>query len=174
MVREKEHGTLEQLMVSPLRSAELFAAKLIPTIVVVPLLSLLALYGIVQGVFQTPIRGSVALFYGVSVIYVFSTASFGLVIAVASRTIAQAMLLLLLIMYPMVFLSGAFTPPENMSLGMRYASLLSLMRHYIDLGFQVLFKGNGVAYVWHDILGIFALGALMFGCSIQRFRRLFG
>lgn len=172
MVREKEHGTLDQLMMSPLRPAELFIAKLIPTVTLVPLFSLLALFGVVQGVFQTPIRGSVAFFYPVSVIYVFTTASLGMMIAVLTRNIAQAMLLLLLIMYPMLFLSGAFTPPESMAPWMQYASLLSPMRHYIDFGYQVLFKGNGILDVWHDILGILALGSVMFGFAVQRFRQL--
>ena len=82
------------------------------------------------------------------------------------------MLLLLLILYPMMLLSGAFTPPESMGPFMRYASLVSPVRHYVDFGYQVLFKGNGLAYVWPDVLGILALGVLLFAISIRRFARL--
>ncbi len=57
---------------------------------------------------------------------------------------------------------------------MRYASLISPMRYFMDFGYQVLFKGNGFAYVWHDILGIAALGSAMFGLSMWGFRRLYG
>lgn len=174
MVREKEQGTLEQLLVSPLRPAELFAAKIIPTVVVILLLSPLSLFGIVGGVFGTPLRGSVLFFYAVSVLYIASVASLGLYIAMLARNLAQAMMMLFLILFPMLFLSGATTPPESMAPWMRYATLISPMRYYIDFGYQVLFKGNGLAYVWRDILGMLVLGGLMFGFSVARFRRLLG
>ncbi|HCO42745.1 MAG TPA: ABC transporter permease [Gammaproteobacteria bacterium] len=174
LVREKEHGTLEQLLVSPLRPAELFAAKIIPTVVVVLVLSPVSLFGIVGGVFGTPLRGSVLLFYAVSVLYITSVASLGIYIALLARNLAQAMMVLFLILFPMLFLSGATTPPESMSPWMRYATLISPMRYYIDFGYQVLFKGNGLAYVWHDILGMLVLGGLMFGFSVLRFRRVLG
>jgi ABC-2 type transport system permease protein len=172
MVREREHGTVEHLLVSPLRPAELFVAKVIPVVVVVPLAALGSLFGIVHGVFGTPIRGSVALFYGVSVLYVFAMASLGLAIAGVAKNLGQAMMMLLLVLYPMMLLSGAFTPPESMGPLVRYGGLLSPVRHYIDLGYQVLFKGNGLADVWPDIAGILILGLVLFAISIRRFARL--
>ena len=172
MVREREHGTLEHLLVSPLRPTQLFAAKIIPVVTLVPLAALASIFGIVHGVFGTPIRGSVALFYGVSVVYVFAMASLGLAVAVVARTLGQAMLLLLLVLYPMELLSGAFTPPESMGVVMRYASLISPVRHYVDFGYQVLFKGNGLAYIWPDVLGILAVGIVLFIVSIRLFARL--
>jgi ABC-2 type transport system permease protein len=172
MVREREHGTLEHLLVSPLRPAELFAAKIVPVVVLVPLAALGSVFAIVHGVFGTPIRGSVALFYAVSVVYVFAMASLGLAIATVARNLGQAMLLLLLILYPMMLLSGAFSPPESMGPLLRYGGLLSPVRHYVDFGYQVLFKGNGVAYVWPDIAGILLLGVALFAVSIRRFARL--
>jgi ABC-2 type transport system permease protein len=172
MVREREHGTVEHLLVSPLRPAELFAAKVVPVVALVPLAALGSVFGIVHGVFETPIRGSVALFYAVTVVYVFAMASLGLAIATVARNLGQAMLLLLLVMYPMMLLSGAFTPPESLGSLMRYASLLSPARHYVDFGYQVLFKGNGLADVWPDIAGILALGVALFALSVRRFARL--
>jgi ABC-2 type transport system permease protein len=172
MVREREHGTLEHLLVSPLRPWELFTAKVVPVVILVPLAALGSVFGIVHGVFGTPIRGSIALFYAVSVVYVFALASLGLAVAMLARNLGQAMLLLLLILYPMMLLSGAFTPPESMGPFMRYASLVSPVRHYVDFGYQVLFKGNGLAYVWPDVVGILALGVLLFTISIRRFARL--
>ena len=171
MVREKVYGTLEQIMVTPLRPMELFIAKIIPTVVVVPLFSTLALFGVVQGVFDTPIRGSLLLFYCVMAVYVFSVSSLGLLVAVFARNIAQAAMILFLIMFPMLFLSGAMTPPESMATWMKYTSLLSPMRYFIDFGYQVLFKGNGIQYVWRDIVGIFVLGTVMFSLSVWRFRK---
>jgi ABC-2 type transport system permease protein len=172
MVREREHGTLEHLLVSPLRPWELFAAKVVPVVALVPLAALGSVFGIVHGVFGTPIRGSVALFYAVSVVYVFALASLGLAIAMLARNLGQAMLLLLLILYPMMLLSGAFTPPESMGPWMRWIGLVSPVRHYVDFGYQVLFKGNGLAHVWPEVAGILALGVALFAISIRRFARL--
>ncbi len=173
MVREKVYGTLEQLLVSPLRPMELFVAKILPTVAIVVVLSFISLFGVVHGVFHTPIRGNLLLFYGVMAVYVFSVSSLGLLVAVFASNLAQAMMMLFLILMPMMFLSGAFTPPESMSPWMSYASLISPMRYFMDFGYQVLFKGNGFAYVWHDILGIVALGSAMFGLSMWGFRRLY-
>jgi ABC-2 type transport system permease protein len=171
MVREREHGTLEHLLVSPLRPLELFAAKLSPVVALVPLANVASVLGIVHGAFQTPIRGSLLLFYLVSVVYVFAMASLGLGIAVVARSLGQAMMLVLLLLYPMTLLSGAFSPPESQGSLMRAASLLSPVRYYVDFGYQVLFKGNGIAYVWPDVLGILALGVALFLVSVRRFAR---
>jgi ABC-2 type transport system permease protein len=172
MVREREHGTLEHLLASPLRPGELFAAKVVPVVAVVPIAAVASVLGMVHGVFDTPIRGSVALFYAMSVVYVFAMASLGLAIAMVARNLGQAVLLLLLVLHPMQFLSGAFTPPESMGLVVRYLGLLSPVRHYVDFGYQVLFKGNGLADVWTQIVGVLALGLALFGLSVQRFARL--
>jgi ABC-2 type transport system permease protein len=172
LVREKERGTLEQLLVSPLRPAELFAAKIIPSVIVVLVLSPLSLYAIVHGVHGTPLRGSVLLFYAVTILFVFSISSLGLALAVIARNLPQAMMLMLLTLWPMMFLSGAMTPPESMTAWLRVLSLISPMRYFLDLGFQVLFKGNGLAYVWHDVLGIVVLGSGLFAFAVWRFRSL--
>lgn len=172
LLREREHGTVEHLLVSPLRVSELFTAKVIPVVTLVPLAAVASVFGMVHGVFQTPIRGSVALFYAVTVVYVFAMASLGLAIAVLARNLGQAMMMLLLILYPMTLLSGAFSPPESMGLVMRWVSLLSPVRHYVDFGYQVLFKGNSLAYVWQDVVGILALGVALFVLSARRFARL--
>jgi len=173
VVREKERGTLDQLLVTPLRPAELLAAKVVPTLVLVLVLSFLSLVGIIGGVFGTPLRGSLMLFYLVTALYVFAVSNLGIAMAVIVRNIAQVMMLLILILFPMLFLSGARFPPETMEPWLRYLSLISPMRYYIDFGYQVLFKGNGFAYVWHDVVGMVVIGAVTFGFSIVRFRRLF-
>ncbi len=172
LVREKEHGTLEQLLVSPLRPAELFAAKIIPSVIVVLVLSPLSLFAIVHGAHGTPLRGSILLFYAVTTLFVFSIASLGLALAVVARNLAQAMMLMLLTLWPMMFLSGAMAPPESMTPWLKVLSLISPLRYYVDLGFQVLFKGNDLAYVWHDVLGIAVLGGALFLFAVWRFRRL--
>lgn len=171
MVREKEYGTLEQLLVSPLRPGEIFLAKIIPTIVIVLSLSFLSIFLVLKPIFNVPIRGSLILFYSVTAIYVFAMSSLGIAIATVARNLPQAMMIMLLILAPMLFLSGAWTPPEAMTPWVQWASHISPMRYFIDFGYSVLFKGNGLAYVWQDIVGIMVMGILLFGFSIWWFGR---
>lgn len=171
LVREKEHGTLEQLLVSPARSIEIFLAKIIPTVLLVLGLSLLSFLLVLRPVFHVPIRGSLGLFYAVAALYVFAMTSMGIAIAVVARNLAQAMMIMLLILQPMIFLSGAWNPPEAMSPWMRWLSLISPLRYFIDFGYGVILKGNGISYVGWDIAGIVILGSALFGFSIWWFER---
>ncbi len=173
MVREKERGTLDQLLVSPMRPAELFVAKIIPTMVVVVIGCAVALGLMVHLVFHVPVRGNLLLFFSVLLVHVFAVSSLGLYLALLANGLGQAMMLLLLVLFPMMFLSGAFTPPESMVPWMRYGSLLSPLRHFMDFSYQVVFKGNGIAYVWKDILGILGVGFAVFMFSVRRYLRLF-
>jgi ABC-2 type transport system permease protein len=171
MVREKEYGTLEQLLLSPANPSEIFMAKIIPTVMLVLPLSSLSIFLILKGTFHIPIRGSLVLFYAVTAIYVFTISSLGIAIATVSRNLAQAMMTMFLVLMPMLYLSGAWTPPEAMSPVVRVLTLLSPMRYFIDFGFNVLFKGNGFFYIWPDIIGILIMGVLLFSFSKWWFHR---
>lgn len=173
LVREKEYGTIEQLLVTPARTWEIFFAKITPTIFAVGVLSFLSIFFVIKGIFKVPIRGSLFLFYPVMLFYVFTMSSLGIAIATVARNLAQSMMLMLVILTPMLMLSGAWTPPESMQPIMQYLSLVSPMRYFIDFGYSVLFKGNGIKYVWHDIVGIVFLGVILFGFSVYRFRKTF-
>jgi ABC-2 type transport system permease protein len=107
------------------------------------------------------------------IFYVFTMSSLGIAIATIARNLAQSMMLMLVILTPMLMLSGAWTPPESMHPIMRYLSLISPMRYFIDFGYSVLFKGNGIRNVWDDILGIVIIGEILFAFSAYRFRRSF-
>ena len=171
LVREKEHGTLEQLLVSPARAFEIFLAKIVPTVIVVLGLSVLSFLLVLEPSFHVPIRGSLVLFYSVSALYVFAMTSMGIAIAVVARNLAQAMMIMLLILQPMILLSGAWNPPEAMSPWMRWASMISPLRYFIDFGYGVLLKGNGLTLVAQDIGGICILGIGLFTFSLWWFRR---
>jgi ABC-2 type transport system permease protein len=171
LVREKERGTLEQLLVSPARPVEIFLAKIIPTIVVVLVLSAFTFLLVLVPVYHLPIRGSLPLFYGVTALYVFAMTSMGIVIALIARNPAQAIMIMILILQPMIFLSGAWNPPEAMSPWMRGFSLLSPLRYFIDFAFGVILKGNGLGVLIWDVVGISVLGGVLFALSLLWFKR---
>ena len=171
LVREKERGTVEQLLVSPARPIEIFLAKIVPTIVVVLILSACSFRLVLIPAFHLPIRGSLLLFYSVMALYVFAMTSMGIAIAVVARNISQAIMIMILILQPMIFLSGAWNPPEAMSPWMRWISFLSPLRYFIDFGFGVILKGTGLrALIW-DVAGIAVLGAVLFAFSLLWFER---
>lgn len=171
LVREKERGTVEQLLVSPVRPVELFFAKIVPTIVLVLGLSAFSFLLVLVPIFHLPIRGSLVLFYSVTALYVFAVTSMGIAIAVVARNLSQAIMIMILILQPMVFLSGAWNPPEAMIPWMRTISLLSPLRYYIDFAFGVVLKGNGLSVLVGDVAGIAILGLALFLFSLAWFER---
>jgi ABC-2 type transport system permease protein len=171
LVREKEHGTLEQLLVTPARPIEIFLSKIIPTVVLVLGLSTLSFLLVLEPVFHVPIRGNLLLFYGVAALYVFAMTSMGIAIAVVARNLAQAMMLMILILQPMVFLSGAWNPPEAMSPWMRWISLISPLRYFTEFGYGVILKGSGLQLLIWDVVGIVVLGTILFTFSLAWFKR---
>jgi ABC-2 type transport system permease protein len=171
LVREKEHGTLEQLLVSPVRPIEIFLAKIIPTVILVLGLSTLSFALVLKPAFQLPIRGSLSLFYAVAALYVFAMTSMGIAIAVVARNLAQAIMLMILILQPMIFLSGAWNPPEAMIPWMRWLSLVSPLRYFTDFGYGVILKGNNLSMVIGDIVGIAVLGSILFSFSLAWFKK---
>ena len=171
LVREKERGTVEQLLVSPVRPIEIFLAKIAPTIVLVLLLSMFSFALVLVPAFHLPIRGSLLLFYSVTALYVFAMTSMGIAIAVVARNLAQAIMIMILILQPMIFLSGAWNPPEAMSPWMRWISLVSPLRYYIDFAFGVVLKGNGLRVLLGDVAGIAVLGSVLFVFSLLWFER---
>lgn len=173
MIREKEYGTIEQLMVTPARSVEIFLAKIIPNVLVVIPLSVVGLYGILKGVFGLPIIGNIFLFYVVMTLYVFVMSSLGIQVALIAKNLPQVIMIILLLLIPMILLSGAFTPPESMSTWMRRFGLILPMRYFIEFAFGVLLKGNPVSYVWPSILGLVVMGAGLFISSMLSFYKHF-
>ena len=171
LVREKERGTVEQLLVSPARPVEIFIAKIVPTIAFVSVLSACSFALVLVPVFHLPIRGSLPLFFGVTALYVFAMTSMGIAIAVVARNLSQAIMIMILILQPMIFLSGAWNPPEAMIPWMRIVSLLSPLRYYIDFAFGVILKGNGLSVLWGDVAGIAVMGVVLFGFSLAWFER---
>lgn len=174
MVREKERGTIEQLLVSPLSPVQIVLPKIVAMTAVILACMTLSLVVILGFIFHVPIRGSLTLFYTVTTLYVFANAGLGLLVATVARTLAQVGLLSLLILAPMILLSGSWTPPEAMPAWLGAATLASPMRHYIEATFGILLKGAGVEVLWDTFLWMAAIGSSLFTFGIWRFRRQFG
>ncbi|HBT04003.1 MAG TPA: ABC transporter permease, partial [Thermodesulfobacterium commune] len=162
-----------QLLITPVKTWEVFLAKIIPTVVVIGVLSLFSLFIMVKGVFKVPIKGSIVLFVAVTCLYVFAMSSLGIAIATIVNNLSQAMMVIIVILVPMLMISGAWTPPEAMHPVIRSLSLFSPMRYYLEFGYGVLLKGVEIEYLWKDILGISAVGGVIFLLSALRFRKSF-
>ncbi|RLA47104.1 MAG: ABC transporter permease [Gammaproteobacteria bacterium] len=170
-VREKERGTMEQLIVSPLTSLQILLPKVISMTLVILLGTAVSLFLVLEPVFHIPIKGSLPLFFAVTALYTVATSGLGLYIATMSRNLAQAAMLAILILMPMIFLSGAWTPPEAMPAGLRQAMYLSPLYYFIEMGYGILLKGAGLDILWDELLGLTLLGIVVFSFGVWRFRR---
>ncbi|MGV8075307.1 MAG: ABC transporter permease [Syntrophobacteraceae bacterium] len=173
MVREKERGTVEQLLVTPLSPFQIMFPKVLSMAVVILAGTALSLFGILKPCFSVPCRGSLYLYFGITLLYVFATAGLGLFISTIARNLGQAGLLAITTYGPMIFLSGAWTPPEAMPEFLRLLMLLSPLHYYIDASFGVLLKGADLSLLWDSVLGISVLGAVLFGLGMWRLRGQF-
>ena len=170
-VREKERGTIEQLAVSPLSPFQVLFPKIAAMGLAVLTGTAISLFFVVLPAFHLPIRGSLTLFFTVTALYVFATSGLGLFIASLSRNLAQVVMLVILIMMPLILLSGSWTPPEAMPRGLRWAMQLSPLFHYIELGYGILLKGAGASLLRVPLLALAAEGFVIFGFGMWRFRR---
>lgn len=174
MVREKERGTVEQLLVSPLSSFQIMFPKVLSMTTVILIGSAISIVFVIKGIFHIPIKGSMTLFFAITTLYVFTTAGLGLFISTVARNLAQVGMMTVLVFVPMLFLSGAWTPPEAMPSWMRAVMYVSPLHYYIDTGFGIMLKGAGIRALWDEILGMALLGSIIFGMGMWRFRKQFG
>jgi len=169
IVREKEAGTIEQLMVTPVSVMELFVAKTLPTLAI----CLLAVFPslLVARAFDVPMRGDLAPFLLITGIFLVSAISLGVLIASVTRTLQQALLVSFFGLFPVMFLSGTIVPVESMPRALQIASLASPLRHYMEAILGVFLKGAGLAQLWPQMLALLAIGAVLFAAALVAFRR---
>ena len=171
LIREREHGTLEHLLVMPLTPAEIMFSKVWAMALVVLLASILSLYFVIKGLLGMPIAGSVPLFILAAALMLFSTTSLGIFLGTVARTMPQLGLLMLLIIMPMQMLSGGATPYESMPEAVQYIMLGAPTTHFVRIAQAILYRGAGFETVWPNFVMIFALGAVFFSASLLVFRR---
>ena len=174
LVREKERGTIEQLLVAPLTPFQIMASKVLAMILVMLAGTALSLFGIMQPFFGVPARGSLLLFFALTALYAFTNAGLGLITATFARSSAQVGLLIMLIVLPIVMLSGTHTPLESMPVWLQEVMRISPMRYFIVMSYGILLRGAGLNILWDSVLAMAAIGAVLFVLGMWRFRRQFG
>lgn len=173
MAREREMGTIEQLMVSPLRPLELVIGKTLPY-VVIGLLDVVVVLVAGHFLFGLPVRGSLLVLFLAVLLYLLTSVGLGLLISTFSRTQQQAMLTTMFILMPAIILSGFFFPIASMPTWARALTMLNPIRFFLAILRAILLKGSGPAALWQDTLPLFILGVLIFTGSLLRFRKRLG
>jgi len=173
LVREKERGTVEQLLVSPVTPFQIMFSKVLAMTAVLLLSTAVAVYGVLRPVFGVPMKGSAGLFFALTALYSVTTAGLGLFAATITRNQAQVGMMSLLVVAPMLLLSGITTPFEAMPPWVQSVMALSPLRYYIQVTYGILLKGVGAAVLWKSILAMAVLGGALFGFGVWRFRRQF-
>ena len=170
VVREREKGTLEALVVSPIRRWELLLGKIVPNLLVAYGQMTMALV-VAHVFFDVPIRGSLLLLYGLSAIFMFGTLGVGIFVSAASRTVPQAMQLSFLTFLPSIYLSGLLFPIEGMPPGAQILASVIPLTYYLRVVRGIVLKGIGLDYLWPQVLPLLIFGAIVFSLSILRFRK---
>lgn len=170
IVREREIGTLEQLLVSPVRPWELIAGKTLP-FAVIGLVDLVVVTAIALVWFGVPFRGNYLLVLGASLLYLFSGLGVGLLISTVSSTQQEAFMTTFLFYMPTMLLSGFLFPVHSMPALFRWVTLANPMRHYLDILRATFLKGVGLDVLWPQLTALTLLGIVIFGSAIARFRK---
>ena len=171
VVREKEIGTLEQLIVTPLQSWQLIVGKLVP-FVVIGMLDTLLIVMLTRFIFGVPLRGSLALLMVLTFLYLLNTLGLGLLVSTLVRTQQQAMMFCaFLLMVPMIYLSGLIFPIANMPVGFQYVSYAIPVRYYANVLRGVFLRGSGIDVLWPEAVILTAMGATLLAMASLRFRK---
>lgn len=170
LIREREHGTVEHLLVMPVTPFEIMASKVWSMGLVVLLAASFSLTVVVEGILRVPIQGSIPLFLAGTALQLFATTVLGIYLGTVARTMPQFGLLLMLVLLPLMVLSGSFTPRESMPVGIRDLMLLTPNTHYVLLAQAILYRGAGLDVVWPQFVSLAVIGAVLFALSLARFR----
>jgi ABC-2 type transport system permease protein len=172
VVREREHGTMDHLLVMPVTPFEIVMSKVWANGLVITVAVGLSLTVIVRTLLGIPVAGSVALFLAGVMIYLFFATAIGIFLATVARTMPQLGLLYLLVATPMNVLSGSNTPLESMPRVLQIVMQASPSTHFVSFAQAILYRGAGLDVVWPEFLAVALMGGLFFGLAVLRFRRV--
>ncbi len=174
LIRERERGTVEHLLVMPITPKEIMLSKVWSMGLVVLLAASVSLIFVVQGALHIPIQGSVLLFLCGASLHLFATTSMGIFLATIARNMPQFGMLLMLVLLPLQMLSGGMTPRESMPEFLQNIMSIAPTTHFIELGQAILFRGAGIEVVWTSFVWLLAIGSVFFMFSLRRFRQTIG
>ena len=171
LLREREHGTIEHLLVMPLNAFQIVIAKIWANGLVILIAFTLSMLLVVNNILDIPIAGSKLLLLLGTASYLFAAAAIGIFLGTIAQTMAQFALLVLMVIIPMVMLSGGLTPIESQPDIIQPLTWLLPSRHYMEFSQAVVFRGAGFDLVWPQLTIIIALGVAFFIASLALFRR---
>jgi ABC-2 type transport system permease protein len=173
LIREREQGTVEHLLVMPVVPAEIMLAKILANGIVILVATALSLAFVVEWWLQVPVAGSRLLFLGGACFYVFTVAALGIALGTVASTMAQFGLLSIPVLLVMMLLSGSTTPLESMPVWLQHLmQLISPTPHFVIFAQDVLYRGADFSIVWPEILATAAIGSVYFAFALYRFRRV--
>ena len=172
IVREREHGTMDHLLVMPLTPFEIAMSKVWANGLVITLAVGLSLLIVVRTLLGIPIAGSIPLFMLGVMIYLFFATAVGIFLGTIARSMPQLGLLFILVQLPMNMLSGSNTPLESMPPWLATIMEASPSTHFVSFAQAILYRGAGIAVVWPQFLAVAVIGGLFFGLALLRFRRV--
>ncbi len=172
IVRERELGTLEQLVVTPVRRSELLVGKALPA-VLIGLVNFAVLLAVVVGVFDIPLRGSLALLFALSTLFIIAEVSAGLMVSALSKSQQQAVLVVFPLAMVDLALSGYLVPVESMPRGLQVLSLFSPLRHYMKILKDIMLKGADMSTLWPSALALAVLALVMGLLALRNVARRF-
>jgi ABC-2 type transport system permease protein len=170
MVKEREAGTVEQLLMSPASTAEIIIAKIAPLFALLTMMMLLAL-AVLKVVFRVPFHGSLPFVLAGGLLCILSGISLGTVIATLSKSAQQAQLTAFFVNPPLSSLSGALNPVEAMPSWLQPLTVLNPVHHFATITRGAMLKGSGFAALWPNVLGLLVFTAVLVSLSVWRFRR---
>ncbi|MDU0342457.1 ABC transporter permease [Bosea rubneri] len=173
LIREREQGTVEHLLVMPVVPTEIMLAKIIANGLVILVAAGLSLALVVQWWLQVPIAGSLTLFLAGAGLYVFAVAALGIMLGTLATTMGQFGLLAIPILVLMQLLSGSSTPMESMPVWLQYTmQVISPTPHFVAFAQGVLYRGAGLSVVWLQLVALIVIGGVYFTYALSRFRRV--
>lgn len=170
LIREREHGTIEHLLVMPVTPFEIMVGKVWAMGLVVLAAAAFALRFVVEGWLDIPIQGSLWLFAGGAALHLFAATSMGIFFGTVARSMPQLGLLVILTLIPLQILSGGVTPRESMPELVQNIMLVAPTTHFVELAQAILFRSAGPSIVWPQLLALMVIGTVFFIGALSRLR----
>jgi ABC-2 type transport system permease protein len=171
VVREREHGTIEHLLVMPLTPSDIMLAKIWSSALVIIVVSTISLRVVVQAMLDVPVAGSIPLFMASTGVYMFSVSSLGILLATVARSMPQFGLLAIPVFLMLNILSGGQTPLDSMPQWLQNVMQFSPTTHFVSVSMAILYRGAGLSAVWRDFAAVAGMGLVFFVAALVRFRR---